>query len=61
MVRSRRWYLARRRTSLMAVPNEEFPLTGRILKLVQIKSNQIIKEVAFDLSSKYVELRAQYV
>lgn len=45
----------------MTIPNEKFPFIGRILKLVQVKSNQIIEEVAFDLSPEHIELGAQYI
>lgn len=39
----------------MTIPDEKLPLIGRILKLVQVKSNQVIKEEPLDLSSEYVK------
>lgn len=43
----------------MTIPDEKFPLIGRILELVQVKSNQIIEEETLDLTSEDVKFRAE--
>lgn len=45
----------------MAIWNENLPLVDGVLKLVEVKCNQIIKKETLDLSSKYVELGSQDV
>ena len=45
----------------MTIPDEKLPLIGRILQLVQVKSNQIVKEEALDLTSEYIKLGAEDV
>lgn len=45
----------------MAVPYQELPLIPRILELIQVKSHQIIEKVAFNLSTKDVDLGAENI
>lgn len=45
----------------MAVLNEELPFVRRILELIEVKRNQIVEEVAFNLAPKYVEPGSNYV
>lgn len=45
----------------MAIPNKEFPLVPRVLKLVQVETNQVVEEIAFDLSTKNIKSRAKDV
>lgn len=45
----------------MAVSNEELPLVRRVLKLIEVKSNQIVEEVALDLAAKYINPGSNYV
>jgi len=42
------------RTSVIAVLDEHFPLAVGVLQSVQIKSEYIIEEVAFDLATKNI-------
>lgn len=61
VVRSGWRYLTWRRTTLVAIWNENLPLVDGVLKLVEVERNQIIKKETLNLSSKYVELGSQDV
>jgi hypothetical protein len=44
-----------------AVGHQEFPLIGGILQGIQVERQQVIEEVALDLTTKYVDLGTEYV
>lgn len=58
MVRSCGWNLALRRSSLVAILDQQLPFIAWVLKLVQIKCYQVVEEEALNLASEYEELRA---
>lgn len=54
VVRSRRWDLAMRWSSVNGILNEHLPSVASLLKGVQIECDKIVKEVAFHLASEDV-------
>jgi hypothetical protein len=61
VVRSRGGDLTWGGATFVAVLDKHFPLVCRVLELVQIESNQIIKEETLNLTSEHVKLRSQDV
>lgn len=53
-----RWYLAFWRSSFLAVLDEHVPLAVRVLQGVQVKRDQVVEEVTFNLTAKDIYLRA---
>ena len=48
--------LSWRRSTLMTIFNQEFPLVFRVLKSIKIKSYQIVEEASFNLATKDIDL-----
>ncbi len=53
--------LSRWRTTVITVLYEHLPLATRGLQSVEVESNEIVEEVALDLPTKYIYLRAEYI
>jgi hypothetical protein len=61
MVCPRWWDLSRCWSSIVGVANEHFPAVGGILELIQVKCHKIVHEVAFNLTTKNINFRTNYV
>ena len=48
-------------TSIDGVLDQNLPLVRRLLKGVQVECDQVVKEVALDLATEYVDFAAQNV
>ncbi len=61
VVGSCRWDLTRGRTAFVAIFNEKLPLITGILQLIQVKSDQIIEEIPFNLPSENIKPGAKNI
>jgi hypothetical protein len=49
------------RGSISAIWNENFPVVARSLERVQVKGDQVVEKVTFDLTAIYVNLGSDYI
>jgi hypothetical protein len=61
VVGARRWDLTVWRPSVDRVLYENLPAIRRLLKRIQVECDQVVKEVAFDLTAEDVDFAAKDV